>query len=103
MPTMTDIDRIIVTARRDSRCVSGAETRALCDEIDRLRAALAPFADAAKGIPDNWPGWCKLRIDDRGNGMMVREVVSYHSCGQGGALLPTIDQWRAARAAWGQQ
>lgn len=32
-----DIDDIIRRARRDSRCVSGSETRALCDEIDRLR------------------------------------------------------------------
>lgn len=37
MPIMTDIDRIIATARRDSRFVSGAETRALCDEIERLQ------------------------------------------------------------------
>ena len=34
---MTPIDQIIATARRDSRCVSGSETRALCDEIERLR------------------------------------------------------------------
>lgn len=33
-----NIDRIIATCRRDSRCVSGSERRALCDEIDRLRA-----------------------------------------------------------------
>lgn len=32
-----DIDSIIATCRRDSRCVSGSERRVLCDEIDRLR------------------------------------------------------------------
>lgn len=34
---MSDIDRIIKAARKDSRTVSGSETRALCDEIERLR------------------------------------------------------------------
>ena len=34
---MSDIDRIIAATRRDSRCVGGAERRALCDEIERLR------------------------------------------------------------------
>lgn len=32
-----DIDRIIANVRRDSRCLSGIERRALCDEIERLR------------------------------------------------------------------
>ncbi len=32
-----DIDRIIAVCRHDSRCVSGSERRALCDEIERLR------------------------------------------------------------------
>ena len=36
-PKPFDIDSIIATCRRDSRCVSGSERRALCDEIDRLR------------------------------------------------------------------
>ncbi len=34
---MSNIDRIIAAARKDSRTVSGSETRALCDEIERLR------------------------------------------------------------------
>lgn len=45
---MTDIDQIIATARRDSRCVSGAETRALCDEIERLR----PYQQAIQSLAD---------------------------------------------------
>ena len=40
-----EIDRIIAAARRDSRCVSGSEIRALCDEVERLRKALAVYAD----------------------------------------------------------
>lgn len=42
---MGDIDRIIATARKDSRCVSGAETRALCNEIERLRAEMAKIVE----------------------------------------------------------
>lgn len=42
---MGDIDRIIATARKDSRCVSGAETRALCNEIERLQAELAGITE----------------------------------------------------------
>lgn len=39
---MSDIDRIIATCRKDSRCVSGIERRMLCDEIERLTALLTP-------------------------------------------------------------
>ena len=45
-----DIDEIIRRARRDSRRVSGSETRALCDEIERLRAALAEARSACTGM-----------------------------------------------------
>ncbi|MFA7254094.1 MAG: hypothetical protein WC107_06105 [Patescibacteria group bacterium] len=38
---MTGIDQIIATARRDSRCVSGVETLALCGEIEKLRKAFS--------------------------------------------------------------
>jgi hypothetical protein len=49
---VSDIDRIIATARKDSRCVSGAETRALCDEIELLRAGLV----AVKAVIDTSDG-----------------------------------------------
>lgn len=46
---MSDIDRIIATCRRDSRCVSGSERRALCDEIERIRAIVSDLrAQAAR-------------------------------------------------------
>lgn len=47
---MSDFDRIIATARRDSRCVSGSETRAMADEIERLQGAYANAAASYAGI-----------------------------------------------------
>lgn len=32
-----DIDLIIKTCRRDTRCIGGIERLALCDEVERLR------------------------------------------------------------------
>lgn len=80
---------------------------ALC-EIEWLRerlaaaeAALKPFADVARGIPDNWPGECHLRIDSEpvqlGDFIGCREWLCYHGvedCQD--VCLPTIEQWRAA-------
>lgn len=48
---MTDIDRIIANCRRDSRTVSGSERRALCDEIERLRAIVGRLPKTSDGVP----------------------------------------------------
>ena len=76
----------------------GEVVRKLCDEIDRLRAALAPFADVAKGIPANWPADARLREDADCCGIERRFHLAYWpaTCGSG---LPTIGEWRAAANA----
>ncbi len=87
-----------------------AEQRA---ELERLRAVIKPFAVVANGIPDNWPGKCRLRIDS-GPSIPSRcsrryEWVAYHGVGDDGmpdcdGLLPTIAEWhKAAEAVGGKQ
>ena len=63
-------------------------------EVDQLREALRPFADVAKGIPDNWPGECRLRVDHN----PVQEWLSYYEAGTPNATFPTIAEWRAVLA-----
>lgn len=82
---------------------------AAADEIERLRAALLPFAALTHGIPENWPAQCPLRIDsgpDRDG--RLYEWIAYHGVGDdglpldGSTLLPTVGEWReAAEAAVG--
>lgn len=76
-------------------------------QIERLRAALKPFAKLAAGIPDNWPGQCPLRIDRqqcRGT-THYYEYIAYHGVDGGKphgyeyVLLPTIAEWRAVEEA----
>ena len=68
-------------------------------EVKRLRAALQPFANM--GIPSNWPGQCRLRIDNRLDGS---EFLSYHGEPEAWmGVLPTLAEWReAAKAAGGK-
>ena len=84
------------------------QLREAADIIERLRAALAPFAKLAAGIPGNWPGECPLRIDrdmHRGSPRYY-ELIAYHGITDDGkplgyeyTLLPTIAEWRAAEEA----
>ena len=70
-------------------------------EIERLRTALAPFAATGKGIPDNWPGCCQLRIDARRDGS---EFLSYHGIPEmehSEKALPTLAEWKEAAEAAG--
>lgn len=75
-----------------------AGIEALKTEIASLKRALSPFAAVAKGIPTNWPGRCRLRIDASEDGS---EYLAYHSvCEEHIGTLPTIDEWlEAAEAA----
>lgn len=64
------------------------------DTIKRLQAVIQPFAAVAKGIPDNWPERCRLRID-RENGV---EFLNYHpSESKCRRILPTLGEWRTLR------
>ena len=66
-------------------------------ETERLRAVAGPFAALASGIPDNWPGECRLRIDTRRD---QSEFLNYHGVPEEHrGVLPTIDQWRAVAKA----
>lgn len=73
----------------------------LLAELKRLRAALMPFAEVAAGIPGNWPGYCKLRVDTRG---CLGEYLCYHGKPEADlGLLPTLSEWReAAETAGGE-
>ncbi len=62
----------------------------------QLRAALKPFADVAKGIPDNWPAENHLQVR-----LLKGECLSYGSVDDEHATLPTIAEWRAAAEAAG--
>lgn len=53
--------------------------------------ALAPFLNVARGIPDNWPGECILRFDQRADGSIFLGYHGVHDAFNG----ITIDQWRA--------
>ena len=88
-------DRIVTAAELQ------AENDRLTGEIKGLRAAIQPFAGLARGIPDHWPGECKLRIDQRSDGS---EYVCYHGLEWQDArlgILPTLDEWR--RMAGGEE
>lgn len=56
---------------------------------------LAPFVAVAKGIPDNWPGECILRFDQRNDGSIY---LSYHGINDASDGI-TIRQWRALLGA----
>jgi hypothetical protein len=58
-------------------------------------ALLAPFVAVAKGIPDNWPGECILRFDQRNDGSIY---LSYHGINDASHGI-TINQWRALLGA----
>ncbi len=58
---------------------------------------LAPFVAVAKGIPDNWPGECILRFDQRNDGSIY---LSYHGINDASRGI-TITQWRALLGANG--
>ena len=58
-------------------------------------ALLAPFVSVAKGIPDNWPGECILRFDQRNDGSIY---LSYHGINDASHGI-TINQWRALLGA----
>ena len=83
--------------RRDFELWCRDATReAVIGELDRLRRLLAPFAAVASGIPANWPGQCRLRIDARDDGS---EYFSYHGEPEHElGALPTLDEWRALEA-----
>jgi hypothetical protein len=77
------------------------EFAALTARLAAAEAALKPFAEVARGIPDNWPGQCHLRIDSEpvqlGDFIGCREWLCYHGvedCQD--VCLPTIEQWRKA-------
>ena len=66
-------------------------------EIEQLQEIIGPFAALASGIPDNWPGYCRLRIDTRRD---QSEFLNYHGVPEEHlGVLPTIDQWRAVAKA----
>ena len=75
---------------------------AMDGEVKRLKGRLAPFAAVIAGLPDNWPGECRLRIDRRNDGS---EYLAYHGEPEKHlGRLPTITQWReAAETAKGTQ
>jgi hypothetical protein len=56
---------------------------------------LAPFVAVAQGIPDNWPGECILRFDQRDDGSIY---LSYHGINDASDGI-TINQWRALLGA----
>ena len=58
-------------------------------------ALLAPFVAVAKGIPNNWPGECILRFDQRNDGSIY---LSYHGINDASHGI-TITQWRALLGA----
>jgi hypothetical protein len=58
-------------------------------------ALLAPFVAVAKGIPENWPGECILRFDQRNDGSIY---LSYHGINDASHGI-TINQWRALLGA----
>jgi hypothetical protein len=51
---------------------------------------LDPFLSIARGIPENWPGECVLRIDSEEGGSLC---LSYHKVGEARGGV-TIGQWR---------
>ena len=61
----------------------------------RSEALLAPFISVARGIPDNWPGECILRFDQREDGSLY---LGYYGVNDASGGI-TIDQWRALRSA----
>lgn len=66
----------------------------LAAEVKRLRKAIAPFTRVASGIPGNWPGECKLRIDSSWHA--GSEYLAYHGEPESDlGILPTIAEWRA--------
>lgn len=58
-------------------------------------ALLAPFMAVAKGIPDNWPGECILRFDQRNDGSIYLSYYGINDASHG----ITINQWRALLGA----
>jgi hypothetical protein len=66
-------------------------------EVDRLRAALLPFARVAKGIPGNWPGQCALVPDRYPSGTWALNYASENEVN----WLPTLADYRAAADAVG--
>lgn len=101
---MTDKRYFITQEHVGLEVYTNAYVHQLEVQIERLRAALEPFAKLAAGIPDNWPGQCPLRIDSglyRG-GPKHYEYVAYHGIGDDAkplgyhhVALPTIAEWRA--------
>ena len=74
-----------------------AELEAEVARLERVCKAVAPFAEVAAGIPDNWPGQCRLRIDHRLDGS---EYLAYHGVSKEPlGALPFICEWRAAAEA----
>jgi len=54
---------------------------------------LDAFVKIAEGIPDNWPGQCRLQISRRRDGS---EYIGYYGePDEHLGLLPTIAEWRA--------
>ena len=86
-----------------TRCAEAAdELEEQAAEIERLQAALKPFAKLGSRIPDNWPDECPLRVDsgpDQHGDWY--EWLSYHGVNDTGYLLPTIGEWREAASASG--
>jgi len=74
----------LIVAKEVSESATSTEARARED-------ALAPFRKVARGIPDNWPGDCILRFDQREDGTIF---LAYHGVNDASGGI-TIDQWRA--------
>ena len=73
------------------------EVEKLRQRVADMKALLRQFGDI--GIPDNWPGHCKLRIDTGRDG---HEHISYHGVPeQHLGILPQLCYWRQAREAAG--
>lgn len=100
--------------KRSSLCVLDGSNKTIAElraKVERLRAALLPFARVAAGIRDNWPEQCPLRIDQgvdksgRPGSKYYYEVLSYYAIDNEGrpedclTLLPTIREWREAAEA----
>jgi hypothetical protein len=72
-----------------------ANTHAPAGASVHWEASLAPFIAVARGIPDNWPGQCILRFEQRDDGTLYLGYYGVHDAAGG----ITIDQWRALAAA----
>lgn len=66
-----------------------ARLQAAEQRVAELERAIAPFRDIARGIPDNWPGEARLRVEHQytHERYFVTDAGERHT-------MPTIAEWR---------